>query len=148
MPFRIDTAKIRRWREERQWSQEHLAGLAGISLRTLQRIEGGDPASGESLKALAAAFNVDVMALTVDPDVQAADAMRARHEKGRAALQLSFFIHLASWVLGMVVFAGISLGSGYPVMLSPAIWWTVGLVGHGVTVVIVELATRYREKIG
>ncbi len=148
MSFRIDAAKIRRWREERHWSQEHLAGLAGIGLRTLQRIETGEPASGESLKALAAAFNVDVMALTVDPDVEAAETMRSKDEKTRAALQLSFFIHLASWVLGMVIFAGISIGSGYAVMLWPAIWWTVGLVAHGVTVVIVELATRYREKMG
>ena len=38
MTFKVDAAKIRRWREERQWSQEHLADLAGIGLRTIQQI--------------------------------------------------------------------------------------------------------------
>ena len=45
MAFKADAAKIKRWREERQWSQEHLADLAGIGLRTVQRIENGELAS-------------------------------------------------------------------------------------------------------
>ena len=54
MQFYADAAKIKRWREERHWSQEHLADLAGIGLRTIQRVEQGEKASGETLKALAA----------------------------------------------------------------------------------------------
>jgi len=38
MAFKADAAKIKRWREERQWSQEHLAELSGLGLRTVQRI--------------------------------------------------------------------------------------------------------------
>ena len=30
MSFKADAAKIKRWREERHWSQEHVADLAGI----------------------------------------------------------------------------------------------------------------------
>ena len=148
MQFTADAAKIRRWREERHWSQEHLAELAGLGLRTVQRIENGEQASRESMMALAAAYNVDVMALTLDARAQAADMVAEKNARASAALRLSFGIHLASFVLGMVIFAGISIGEGWPVMLWPAIWWTVGLVGHGVTVVIVELVARFQNEAG
>jgi transcriptional regulator with XRE-family HTH domain len=146
MSFRTDTAKIKRWREERHWSQEHLAELAGIGLRTLQRIENGQQASDETLKALANAYQVDVMALSVDPRVEAAAMIQSRNVKTLTALRLSFWIHLVSWVLGMAVFAAISIGLGAFVMKWPALWWTVGLVGHAVTVAIVELVARYDEQ--
>jgi transcriptional regulator with XRE-family HTH domain len=77
MFFKTDTAKIKRWREERHWSQDHLAQLAGVGLRTLQRIENGQQASSETLKALANAFNVDVVALSVDPEIEAAQIVRS-----------------------------------------------------------------------
>lgn len=144
MKFNPDSAKIKRWREERQWSQEHLSGLAGIGTRTVQRIENGEAASYESVMALAAAFNVDVVALTVDPKVQAKTAEREKATEGVAALRLSFLIHFASYIFGMIVFMAISISSydeGF-VMLVPAAWWTVGLAGHGLTLVIVTLATR------
>ena len=147
MAFKTDAAKIRRWRDERHWSQEHLVELAGIGLRTVQRIENGDPASRESLMALAAAFDVDAMALCVDPDVEATDRVREKNRRVREGLRLSLWIHLASYGLGMVIFAGIGLGMGDGrIMLWPAIWWTVGAVAHVATVVIVDRATRYIEQ--
>ena len=147
MQFDTDAAKIRRWREERHWSQEHLADLAGIGLRTVQRIEKGEQASGETLKALAAAFNVDVMALTVDARSQAAEAVNRSRAKDLAALMLSFWIHLGSWMFGMLIFAGIGLSEGSLFFMAvPAIWWTVGLGGHALTVVIVNLAMRYERE--
>lgn len=149
MSFIADAAKIKRWREERHWSQEHLAELAGLGLRTVQRIENGDTASQDSLKALAAAFNVDVMALTVDPRAEAAEAIQREQARKAAALRLSFWIHLASYALGVVIFTGISIGVGHGfVMLWPLIWWTVGVVAHGVTVVIVELVFRHDREYG
>lgn len=148
MRFKTDAAKIKRWREERHWSQEHLAEVAGIGIRTVQRLENGEQASRESMMALAAAFDVDVMALSTDVETEAAQIVRRENERKAAALRLSFWIHLASYVLGMVVFAGISLGVGadHFVMLWPAIWWTVAIVAHGVTVVIVELVSRYASQ--
>ena len=148
MSFKADAAKIKRWREERQWSQEHLADLAGIGLRTVQRIENGGTASKDSLMALAAAFDVDVMALCVDPAEEAVEILAAKNAKGRKALQLSLWIHLASYVFGMILFAGISWGIGGPyfAMKWPMIWWTVGIAGFGLTVVIVELATRFKAQ--
>lgn len=149
MQYTADAEKIRRWREERHWSQEHLAALAGIGVRTVQRIETGDKASRETLSALAAAFNVDVMALMVDVRADTATRAQREREKAAAGLRLSFWIHLASYLFGMLVFAGISVGSGPGfVMMWPAIWWTVGLAGHGLAVVIVQLAQHYEQQFG
>ena len=147
MAFTADTAKIKSWRQERQWSQEHLAHLAGIGLRTLQRVENGGPASSETLRALAAAYDVDVMALVVDEDAQALRTIRRRNADLRKAIQLSFWIHLAAYGIGMVTFLGIGLASGGDifVMRAPMVWWTVGLASHAGTVGIIEAVTRYNE---
>ena len=45
------------------WSQQQLAEASGLSVRTVQRIEAGYPASTESLKSLAAVFEVDYSTL-------------------------------------------------------------------------------------
>lgn len=146
MPFKADAEKIKRWREERHWSQEHLAELSGLGLRTIQRIETGEAASHDSLMALAAAYNVEVMALSIDQEIEAAKIVALRNSKARAALRLSFLIHFVSYVLGVVIFTGINIGTGTNVMLWPLIWWTVGIVGHAVPVVIVEVTTRFADQ--
>lgn len=145
MFFKTDTAKIRRWREERHWSQEHLAQLAGVGLRTLQRIENGQKASGETLKALASAFNVDVVALAIDPEIEAAQIVRTRQSKVVRDLRLSFGIHAACYVVVVAVFATISAGLGAFVMKWPLMWVTVALLGHGAALAIVELVSRYHH---
>ncbi|MEL6827098.1 MAG: helix-turn-helix domain-containing protein [Pseudomonadota bacterium] len=147
MPFKADAEKIKRWREERHWSQEHLADLAGIGLRTVQRIENGEAASQESIMALAAAYNVDVLALSIDQEKEAAKIVAKQNAKARAGLRLSFWIHFASYLMGIVIFVGINIGTGSNTMLWPLIWWTVGVSGHALAVVIVELATHYSEQI-
>src|SRR5437867_6021203 len=55
--------RIKELRTKRAWSQDHLATIAGVSVRTVQRVEGGDPASPDTLKALANAFDTDVTTL-------------------------------------------------------------------------------------
>ncbi len=51
---------IQKLRVDRGWSQEQLAEHTGLSVRTIQRIEGGKTASLESLKCLAAVFETSV----------------------------------------------------------------------------------------
>lgn len=143
MFFKTDTAKIKRWREERHWSQEHLALLAGVGLRTLQRIENGQKASGETLKALANAFNVDVVALSVDPEIEAAQIVQSRQKKVVRDLRLSFWIHGACYVVVAAVFITISVGLGAFVMKWPLMWVTVALLGHGAVLAVVELVARH-----
>jgi transcriptional regulator with XRE-family HTH domain len=55
--------KLKRLREAKSWGQAHLADAAALNVRTVQRIEAGEPASYETLLSLAAALNVDVAEL-------------------------------------------------------------------------------------
>ncbi len=146
----IDTEKLKRWREERFWSQEHLAEMAGVALRTVQRIENGGNASRESITALAAAFNVDAAALTYHPEDHKDELAREKLAHSLSALRLSFLIVAASWVFILIVFAGISAsdGPGGDNMMVPAIWVTVGAAGHGLAVVIVEIVNRFGKPGG
>ena len=149
MSFKADAEKIKRWREERHWSQEHLAELAGLGLRTIQRIENGEAASQDSLRALAAAYNVDVMALAVDQEAEIARSKRQQNAKAVAALRLSLGIHFAGYVIGMAVFTAISMSTmdGRFEMLSPMLWWTVGFISHAATVGIVEMVARFQNHL-
>lgn len=58
---------IRELRLARGWSQEQLAELSGLSVRTIQRLENGQKAGLESLNALAAVFAVPLSALSDPP---------------------------------------------------------------------------------
>ncbi len=55
---------IKKLRLQNHWSQEQLAQFTGLSSRTIQRIESGNQASIESLKSLAAVFEIDISKLT------------------------------------------------------------------------------------
>lgn len=50
---------VRSFREMRQWSQEQLADISGLSGRTVQRTENGEPSSVDTRRALARAFGAD-----------------------------------------------------------------------------------------
>ncbi|HSC66224.1 MAG TPA: helix-turn-helix transcriptional regulator [Cellvibrio sp.] len=54
---------IKELRQKRLLSQEQLAELCGLSLRTIQRVESGHRIGFASLRALAAEFNVSVESL-------------------------------------------------------------------------------------
>lgn len=62
----IDKDAIKTLRKERSWSQDHLASVSGLSLRTVQRIENEGTCSLESKKALAAAFETNANALDIN----------------------------------------------------------------------------------
>lgn len=80
----IDSERLRALRAGRQWSQEQLAALSGLNLRTIQRLESGAKVSTESLRALAAVFEVPPETLLFlepaqarsQPGQRALDAMR------------------------------------------------------------------------
>lgn len=54
---------IQQRRLAKGWSQEELARHAGLSTRTIQRIEAGQKAGLESLKCLAAVFETSISTL-------------------------------------------------------------------------------------
>jgi len=65
MDMKVDPTYIKAQRVRRAWSQEHLAEVSGLGLRTIQRIEKTGAASYESARSLAAVFEMDVAELRV-----------------------------------------------------------------------------------
>ena len=66
--MQIDSARLKQLRQQRAWSQEHLAALTGLSVRTIQRLETNGAAAHESRLALAAAFGLDPADLAPAPE--------------------------------------------------------------------------------
>ena len=64
--MKVNADVVRRLRAERGWSQEQLAVAAGLSLRTIQRVEGEGVASRETRVCLAATFDIDLGVLAGD----------------------------------------------------------------------------------
>ncbi|MBO9712745.1 helix-turn-helix transcriptional regulator [Sphingomonas sp.] len=56
--------RVKALREAKAWTQEHLAEAAGVSVRTVQRLEAGKGFASETALAVAAALDVDVRELT------------------------------------------------------------------------------------
>ena len=54
----INSEKVKQLRQHKGWSQEQLSELCAVNLRTIQRLEKRGSASPETLKALAAVFEV------------------------------------------------------------------------------------------
>ncbi len=101
--MKINNAHISRERSKRQWSQQQLADLTGLSLRTIQRIENNGNASYESIKSLASVFEIPAEVLVDE-----------RNNSG-LALKLSL---LSSLVVSFLYF---TMASAQPVMLDVAV---------------------------
>ena len=65
--MKINGEAVRALREQKSWSQEHLANASGLSVRTVQRVEMENVASAETRLALAAALDVPVAVLMSAP---------------------------------------------------------------------------------
>lgn len=154
---------IRKLRLQRGWSQEQLAGISGVSTRTIQRIERGRNASLESLKCLAAVFETDFNTLREDtemPDqnltVKDRDALDKLQilmagpqgrfsdaglgDEEREAMEYvrdikGFYVHLASYVVAMTLLLVLNLVTGGPLwVIWAALGWGVGVFVHAISV--------------
>jgi DNA-binding XRE family transcriptional regulator len=65
--MKVEGSLVKRLREEKSWSQEHLATVAGVSHRTIQRVESDGTASLETRMALASALSVPAASLGPKP---------------------------------------------------------------------------------
>lgn len=98
--------RIRPLRLEKGWSQEQLATIAGLSIRTVQRIENGEQASLETLTAIAAALGVQVRDLNAQPQQimeEEPDEQRLRRQVAAEGKLLSMAVRFA--VIGALLFA-------------------------------------------
>ncbi|MDU8926719.1 helix-turn-helix domain-containing protein [Alisedimentitalea sp. MJ-SS2] len=128
---------IRKMRLDQGWSQEQLAEMAGISTRTLQRIERGAPASTETLKCLAAVFETDFHNLREDTDMQNTHSVDHEREAVEYVRDIkSFYTHLVTFVLVIVFLSIINIfvTPGYPWVLWVIGGWAIGLISHAFTV--------------
>ncbi len=75
-------ACIKLFREMRQWSQEQLAAISGLNVRTIQRVEQGQVASLDTRRALARAFELeDIDALNKPFVIPSEEEAKAAKEK-------------------------------------------------------------------
>ena len=72
MNLNISGEIVRRLRLERGWSQEQLAQLASVNVRTIQRVEKAGACDFETRSALAAVFSIDATQLDGDSKMEQA----------------------------------------------------------------------------
>jgi transcriptional regulator with XRE-family HTH domain len=68
----VSAELIKQLRQERGWTQQHLADACSVNLRTIQRVEKQGQAANETVLALCAVFEVERPRLSVIPVVDAA----------------------------------------------------------------------------
>lgn len=133
-PMKIDVHTLRRLRDERSWTQEHLATVSGLSLRTIQRIEREGNASADSRLSLANAFQIDVSELAPAPSPSPSIAQGDSDTPSAEIHTLKK--HALVYALGAILFVtGDLLESG---RLTWAWWpllgWGAGLLLHALQV--------------
>lgn len=123
---------VQKLRLQRGWSQQQLAELSGLNIRTIQRIEKGQEPSVESLKSLAAVFNVEFSTLKeqgidkVISETQSAEEILAFNQVRKLK---DFYIHLANYVLVIAVLTVVNA------LTTPNRWWVQWVImGWGVGV--------------
>jgi XRE family transcriptional regulator, regulator of sulfur utilization len=123
---------VKKLRLQRGWSQEHLAELTDLSVRTIQRLERGHKPGLETIKSLAAVFEVGINTFdTGDSDMNTqqlkADEVQAmQYVKG----VVEFYSHLLMYVVFSSVFL---LNGGWNIqgIHWPFLGWGLGLIMHG-----------------
>ncbi|HCS65967.1 MAG TPA: XRE family transcriptional regulator [Cellvibrio sp.] len=127
---------IREYRFNRGWSQEQLAEISGLSVRTIQRIEQGQKPGLETLSALASALEIDIAKLRADNDFS--PQKRSSNYKQdkivrRSRTESRFYNHLINYcvVVFLLFVINFVLYSGYVWAVWPAIGWGVGVALHG-----------------
>lgn len=117
---------IKEKRLERGWTQAQLAEFSGLSQRTIQRLEKGSPATIETLKCLAAVFEVEIAELglneTLD-ETQLNDDEKAELKNIRAIRH--FVVELVAYlvVVPLICLAGYVNGGSMRNGLGLAVGW-------------------------
>ena len=135
---------VKKLRLQRGWSQEQLAEMAGVSVRTIQRVERGYTPGLETAKALAAVFEVDLSTfmseektMNQDQPRQAENASISEEEKEAMAYVKGikdFYDHLLVYVVFFAVYGGLAvfkLMGDREIMLFGLGGWGLGVVLHG-----------------
>jgi len=136
---------IQKLRLQRGWSQQQLADLSGLSVRTIQRLEKGQDASTESLKSLAAVFEIDFSQLQRSDMSSANDTLSPTqpgisHEEMLAFNHVrklkGFYIHLLQYLIIIHALFALNIWQdiGYYWAFYPALGWGLGVLMHALVV--------------
>ncbi|GAB5469299.1 MAG: 2TM domain-containing protein [Rhodospirillales bacterium] len=129
---------LRKLRLEKGWSQETLAEVSGLSVRTVQRIERGGTASLESLSALASVLEVDRATLAREMQMYKQKNLATDEQEAIEHVRdiKGFYSHLAVYVVSIVVMAIANLSSGTQTLwfIWPLLGWGLGVAAHGLSV--------------
>ena len=94
---------IRKLRLQRCWSQEQLAELCDLSVRTIQRLEKGDSAGVETYKSLASVFEVNFQELRQQQERSMDKQPNISNDEHRVIVQVKeikgLYSHLVSFVM-------------------------------------------------
>ncbi|AKS41580.1 helix-turn-helix domain-containing protein [Wenzhouxiangella marina] len=101
----VNSELVRVARTERGWTQQQLAEIADLSLRTVQRVENQSAASQETISSLCAVLELDRRRLL------AIDLERPEHLRA---------VRRAQWLMPVAVAFGALLGSGATLTV---MWW-------------------------
>ena len=105
MELKVHSQFIRSKRQQRAWSQEHLAHVSGLGIRTIQRIEGTGLASYESAKAIASVLEIPVAELVDQPAPANRSSIWGFARKRRIAIMISSILALMSFLAARTVVA-------------------------------------------
>lgn len=133
---------IRKLRLKKGLSQEQLAHIAGISTRTLQRIERGANASPETLKCIASVIETDFESLWKEQEMPTQESeLPALSKDEKEAMEYvrdikAFYMHLLVFavVITSLIFMNLFITPEYFWVLWAAFGWGIGLLSHGLTV--------------
>jgi len=117
---------VRKLRLRNGWSQDQLAELADVSVRTIQRIERGHAPSLETANALAAVFEVNVTTFTLESDMSDNEELREEEIEAMAyAREVKDFLSGAVSTY-FVLAACLFISYGFD---KPMLWVVFGTVG-------------------
>ena len=148
MDMQIDRELIRNERRRRAWSQQHLAEVSGLGLRTIQRIEQGGAASYESASALAACLELPLSRLerTNQPGIpmqgQAADKRTISRGRAMIGMAASFLAGAALMTMQGVVAEDLQVDLRFADSLSDGAYQVQLLMSTGEPVTVPLPGTR------
>ena len=140
---------IRKLRLQRGWSQDQLAQFSGLNIRTIQRIERGQNAGLESLKALACVFEVQLSDLNQEQSVSNGEKNRETQAVEYVRDIKGFYTHLLEYVVVILCLLAFNLFESPDNLWSKwvALGWGIGVISHGLNVFeVVNLLSPNWEK--
>ncbi|TAJ91506.1 MAG: helix-turn-helix domain-containing protein [Gammaproteobacteria bacterium] len=121
---------VRKLRLQRGWSQSQLAEMAGVTSRTIQRIEQGQKSSLETSKALASVFEVDLSIFQPEEETMIKES-NLKDDELEAMLYAKRIKEFYEFLIGYLSCAAVFLMAFHG---HPLIYIVLGFVGVGLII--------------